>query len=262
MNHIDILSIGIENKKQIKNKIIFDLSEIPTPTMIYLLALEEAYVNKLASEKLGMKGGDYFDVHKWKEINPQLDEMINRVNNDSFANFRAIMTLFNGKKEIVNLNVSLIKNNTLGDIHFIQFSQVSDQYIMSSIAELYTVKDEILKLRPYLNSAGKMLQENIMKKYFFEEDQKFVFNDMVYYEKELKIIQKIFPALSQFEVIMCGLLVHGLSSQDISTITRRSLNSIFVAIHRINKKLNFKDKKDLIKRLQVLIEIEIANETN
>lgn len=80
---------------------------------------------------------------------------------------------------------------------------------------------------------------------------------MVYYEKELSIIQKAYPLLSHREVILCGLLVNDMDSQDIATITNRSIDAVFVTIHRINRKLNFENKKQLISKLRELISSDV-----
>ena len=132
---------------------------------------------------------------------------------------------------------------------------------MASISSLYSIKDEIAKLKPYLNRTGKSLHEGIMKKYFREEtNQQLTLDDLVYYEKELKIIQKAFPLLSHREVILCGLLVNDIDSKDIASITNRTIDSVFVTIHRINKKLDFINKKQLIDTLKELVNRNGNNE--
>ena len=99
-----------------------------------------------------------------------------------------------------------------------------------------------------------------MKKYFREEtNQQLTLDDLVYYEKELKIIQKAFPLLSHREVILCGLLVNDIDSKDIASITNRTIDSVFVTIHRINKKLDFINKKQLVDTLKELVSSNIEN---
>ena len=125
---------------------------------------------------------------------------------------------------------------------------------MASISSLYSIKDEIAKLKPYLNRTGKSLHEGIMKKYFREEtNQQLTLDDLVYYEKELKIIQNAFPLLSHRVVILCGLLVNDIDSKDIASITNRTIDSVFVTIHRINKKLDVLNKKQLVDTLKDLV---------
>ena len=164
------------------------------------------------------------------------------------------MILFNGKHEIMNYSMTRIQNPKLGKIAIIHFSKASEKYSVASISSLYSIKDEVAKLKPYLNRTGKGILDNLMKKYFREEsNQQLTLDDLVYYEKELMIIQKAFPLLSHREVILCGLLVNDMDSKDIATITNRTLDSVFVTIHRINKKLDFLNKKHLVDTLKELI---------
>ena len=41
-----------------------------------------------------------------------------------------------------------------------------------------------------------------------------------------------------------------METKDIASITNRSIDSVFVTIHRINRKLNLNSKKDLIESLK------------
>ena len=94
-----------------------------------------------------------------------------------------------------------------------------------------------------------------MKKYFREENQQLTLDDLVYYERELRIIQKAYPLLSHREVILCGLLVNDMDSKDIASITNRTLDAVFVTIHRINRKLDIVNKKQLVETLKELVSI-------
>jgi DNA-binding CsgD family transcriptional regulator len=98
--------------------------------------------------------------------------------------------------------------------------------------------------------------DSMMKKYFRDENQQLTLDDIVYYEKELRVIQKAFPTLSHREVILCGLLVNNMETKDIATITNRTLDSVFVTIHRINKKLNILNKKELLDTLKEVVNNE------
>jgi DNA-binding CsgD family transcriptional regulator len=69
----------------------------------------------------------------------------------------------------------------------------------------------------------------------------------------LRKIQQAFPSLSHREVILCGLLVNDMETKNIASITNRTVDSIFVTIHRINKKLNFLNKKDLMDNLKEVV---------
>lgn len=88
------------------------------------------------------------------------------------------------------------------------------------------------------------------------ENQDLTIDDLVYYEKELRIFEKKLPMLTHREVILCGLLINYVDTKEISTITNRSLDSVFVTIHRINKKLNLQNKKELVHLLEAILKEE------
>ena len=73
------------------------------------------------------------------------------------------------------------------------------------------------------------------------------------YKKELQIIQKEFPVLSRREVLLCGLLLNDIDFNDIAKLTNRSLNSVFVTVHRINKKTNIPNKNELSRVLKEIV---------
>jgi DNA-binding CsgD family transcriptional regulator len=153
----------------------------------------------------------------------------------------------------MNYSLSRISNPLYGEVYIIYFSKASEKYSIASISSLYSVKEEIAKLKPYLNRTGKSMHESLMKKYFREVNQQLTLDDLVYYERELRIIQKAYPLLSHREVILCGLLVNDMDSKDIASITNRTLDAVFVTIHRINKKLDILNKKQLIDTLKGLV---------
>jgi Bacterial regulatory proteins, luxR family. len=255
------LGIEVGKENHIKNRILIDLNVIPTPTGIYVSSSEEVYLNKYAREHLEMEDREVFDINRWLRMNQHIKDFIINASHDAVFNQKVLVTLFNGKRRIMNFSLSFIRNPTLGKIYFIHFSKTSEKYSMSSIAAVYSIKNEISKLKPYLNNAGKQILQNVMTKYFFEEDQQLTLDDMVYYEKELRLIQKAYPFLSQREVILCSLLVNKLDCKDIATITNRTIDSVYVTIHRINKKLNLTNKNDLIKSLNNLKMSEIKEPT-
>lgn len=46
---------------------------------------------------------------------------------------------------------------------------------------------------------------------------------------------------------------YDIDTKDIGTITNRTLDSVFVTIHRINRKLNLENKKELICMMRNLL---------
>ena len=246
--------IGIDNKYQLEENIVVNIDEIPFATALFISNSSEVILNKRAYEILGMKENEVFDLTTWKRINPYLKDVVKKLDEDVVIDQKAHVILFNGKHEILNYSMTKIHNPKLGEISIIHFSKASEKYLVASISSLYSIRDEVAKLKPFLNRTGKTMLDNIMKKYFREEtNQQLTLDDLVYYEKELRIIQKAFPILSHREVILCGLLVNDMDSKDIASITNRTLDSVFVTIHRINKKLDLLNKKQLVDTLKELV---------
>lgn len=247
------VGIGEVSLQHSKERVVIDINEIPYPTAIYYSLSKEVVLNRLGYENLGMKYGDKFDLNRWRKINPDFFDILSDRKTGIVTNQRIHIILFNGKHEIMNYSSSRIVNPFLGEITIINFYKASDKYSVASISSLYNIKEEVAKLKPYLNRSGKTILDNLMRKYFKEDNQQLTLDDLVYYEKELRVIQKTYPSLSHREVILCGLLVNNMESKDIATITNRTLDSVFVTIHRINKKLDFLNKKELVDTLKEVV---------
>ena len=243
------IQVGIDINHHSDENIIININEIPFATALYMQATGEVILNKQAYDILGMNENEVFDFKRWKRINPYI-----YVEEEVVVDQKAHVILFNGKHEILNYSMTKIHSSKLGEISMIHFSKASEKFLVASISSLYSIRDEVAKLKPYLNRTGKTMLDNIMKKYFREEsNQQLTLDDLVYYEKELRIIQKAYPILSPREVILCGLLANDMESKDIASITNRTLDSVFVTIHRINKKLDIINKKQLVDTLKDLV---------
>lgn len=253
--HNHRIQIGIDKKYQSDDNILINIDEIPFATALFFTRTKEVILNKRAYDILEMKEDEKFDLFTWNKINPYVKDIIRAKDEDVVIDKKAHIILLNGKHEILNYSMTRIYNTKLGEIDIIHFSKASDKYLVASISSLYSIRDEIVKLKPFLNRSGKTILDSIMKKYFREEtNQQLTLDDLVYYEKELRIIQNAFPILSNREVILCGLLVNDMDSKDIASITNRTLDSVFVTIHRINKKLDLLNKKQLVDTLKELID--------
>lgn len=237
------------------NKLL-ELEVFPVPTAIFLPSHKKIFLNKYASECLGLKENESFDLQKWYLLNPQLNDIYYNTERYTALNQKALVTLFNNKREFISYNIVYIPSKTFGNYYLICFSKSDKKYSALSISTLYSIKEDISKLKPYLNNAGKTELESIMTKYFPDEKKELKLDDLVYYEKELQMIQKALPFLSNREVLLCGLLLNNIESNDIASLTNRTMNSVFVTIHRINKKLNLMDKKELIKILRKIVDKE------
>jgi len=240
------------------DQVIVDIDQIPYPTIFFFSKTNEVVLNIQAAEILGVDEKEKFDLDKWIEMNPLLEEEIKKYASIDCLNDKKVhMVNLNGKHEIINYSLRRIQNSSNGHLTIIHFKKASEKYTAASISSLYTTMEEIIKLKPYLNKTGKKLLDDLINKYYKNDDSQILtLDDLVYYEKELRIIQKAYPLLSHREVILCGLLVNDMDSQDIATITNRSIDAVFVTIHRINKKLNIENKKQLVSKLRELINNE------
>ena len=237
------------------NEIIhIDFNEIQQATAVYIPSINELILNNMAHKTLGMKENEKIDLDAWNIINPYFEDRIRSISQqENVIDQNMHVVLFNSKQVIMNYSITHFKSSQYSNISMIHFSLASEKYSVASISSLYTIREDVAKLKPYLNRTGIIMHEETMKKYFLKGmNQNLTFNDQIYYEKELNIIQKAYSSLSFRETILCGLLVNDLEMQDIAAITKRTLDAVFVAIHRINKKLNFKNKRQLIASLKEL----------
>ena len=192
-------------------------------------------------------------MESWKSKNNSFIDIISNSKENIISNQKAHIVLPNGKHEIMSFSMTHVENLYLGNIYIINFTKSTEKYTVSSISSLYNIQNEISQLKPYLNRAGRNKMDSLMKNHFRDESQQLTLDDIVYYKKELRKIQLAFPSLSHREVILCGLLVNDMETKNIASITNRTVDSVFVTIHRINKKLNFLNKKDLMDNLKEVV---------
>ena len=115
------------------------------------------------------------------------------------------------------------------------------------------MKNEIAQLKPFLNTTGISKLNKINETFFGNKNKTLILEDMVSYEDELQAIQKEFSTLSSREVLICVLLYNNLSIDDIAKLLNRTLNSVSVTIHRINRKLNLANRNELIQKIREVI---------
>lgn len=252
MNYPNV-EIHLDRFVLLNERVIVGIDEIPFPTAIYFRESNRVILNKRAYECLGLRFGEPFDIDSWNKKNNNFSEVILKSKVDIISNQRIHIILQNGKHEIMNFSMTHIKNSNSENIYIINFTKALEKYSSNSISSLYNIKDDISKLKPYLDKTGKKTVESFMNKYFRDENKQLTLDDIVYYKKELCDIQIAFPSLSHREVILCGLLVNNMETKDIAMITNRTIDSVFVAIHRINKKLKFANKKVLTESLKEVV---------
>lgn len=249
------VEIRLNKSIQSKEKIIVGVNEIPFPTAIFFYETRKIILNTHGYKVLGIKENEDFDVESWKNKNSNFIDIISNVKENIISNQKVHIILPNGKHEIISFSMTHVKNLYLGNIYITNFTKCSEKYSVSSISSLYDIQNEISQLKPYLNKAGKNFVDSLMGKYFRNESHQLTLDDIVYYKKELCEIQQAFPSLSHREVILCGLLVNNMKTKDIASITNRTVDSIFVTIHRINRKLNFLNKKELMDNLKEVVDL-------
>lgn len=115
-------------------------------------------------------------------------------------------------------------------------------------------RNEILRLKPYLNKPGKELLEEIIG----NEKLDGIINNKPFrnrqfdliHEKRIIQLKGLFPDLSNSELALCSFLSLKMSIEEIATITGKTSNSLRVAYHRILRKTNFENGKDFLNEIE------------
>lgn len=245
------------SKSQPSNDTVaIDINDLPFPIAIYIFSTNRVILNEPALELLGMKSNEAFDLATWNRINPFTKDILTKHGRGDVTDQKVQVMLFNGKLEVMRYSLGTVLSPLLGAVYIIYFSKVSDKSSAASFSFIHSIKDELAQLKPYLNRTGKTMHRALMKKYFGEENKQLTLNDLVAYEKELRIIQRAYPSLTHREEILCCLLVNDLDIYEIALATNRTPESVSVTIHRINKKLGFMNRKELINALKDLVRDE------
>lgn len=245
------------SKSQPSNDTVaIDINDLPFPIAIYIFSTNRVILNEPALELLGMKSNEAFDLATWNRINPFTKDILTKHGRGDVPDQKVQVMLFNGKLEVMRYSLGTVLSPLLGAVYIIYFSKVSDKSSAASFSFIHSIKDELAQLKPYLNRTGKTMHRALMKKYFGEENKQLTLNDLVAYEKELRIIQRAYPSLTHREEILCCLLVNDLDIYEIALATNRTPESVSVTIHRINKKLGFMNRKELINALKDLVRDE------
>lgn len=239
--------------------VVIDINDIPFPIAIYIFSTNKVILNEPALELLGMQSNEAFDLATWNRINPFMKDILTKQGRGDVIDQKVQVMLFNGKLEVLRYSLGSVLSPLLGAVYIIYFSKISDKNSAASFSFIHTIKDELAQLKPYLNRTGKTMHRTLMKKFFGEENKQLTVNDLVSYEKELRAIQQAYPLLTHREEILCCLLVNDLDIYEIALATNRTPESVSVTIHRINKKLGFMNRKELIDTLKDLVRDENSN---
>lgn len=248
--NIPRLHIELVDNLLSKNMIATDINVIPHATLIYLSLTQEVGINDMARDILEISNNEDLYIIEWLKKNKHLLELKNEDDQITSRNRKISITLLNGKSINIVYRLTITKDDILGPVFFVTFHKEERKASIDSTYNLYTLKEEIGKLKSNLDNIGKEKLSEILKLYFDKENKQLSLDDLVNYEKELQAIQKAFPLLSRREVLLCGLLANEMELPDIAAVTNRSLNSVFVTVHRINRKLDIPNKTALQKVLQ------------
>ncbi len=255
--NIPRLHIELVDNLLSKNMIATDINVIPHATLIYLSLTQEVGINDMARDILEISNNEDLYIIEWLKKNKHLLELKNEDDQITSRNRKISITLLNGKSINIVYRLTITKDDILGPVFFVTFHKEERKASIDSTYNLYTLKEEIGKLKSNLDNIGKEKLSEILKLYFDKENKQLSLDDLVNYEKELQAIQKAFPLLSRREVLLCGLLANEMELPDIAAVTNRSLNSVFVTVHRINRKLDIPNKTALQKVLQDIISNDV-----
>lgn len=120
--------------------------------------------------------------------------------------------------------------------------EVNDFFLKKKYTELL---HEIRNLRPYLNKHGQKVFEKIF-------NNALSFNDDTFKSRIdncIHLLVKQWPNLSATELLICSLIVMGLSIKEISVYTGLTDNALRVNIHRICVKRNIESRNLLVEQL-------------
>jgi hypothetical protein len=183
------------------------------------------------------------------------NELINSaIKGNKIINREILLRKFDKSIASVELNACLFPDDS--KIILIQFrdSYLQNQNVLEDLSSSF--KKEVLKLKPYLNKPGKEILDKIIVSNLLDEITKnkpaIIDQAKTLGEKRIEQITKLFPQLSNSEIILCGYFSLKMSVENISHLTRKSPNCLRVAFHRILKKTHFESGKDLIRTLQSL----------
>jgi hypothetical protein len=156
--------------------------------------------------------------------------------------------------ESVNLFASYITQDR--ELILIQFTQISEKNKTVFNEFKQSFKNDVLKLKPYLNKPGRELLEQILENNGIEEQlKKFKVSksNSDYIPKDrLDKIHYLFPAFTNQELSLCGFLSLNLTIDEIAALTGKTSNCLRVLFHRLLQKTEYSSGKDFIRNLKLI----------
>jgi hypothetical protein len=159
-------------------------------------------------------------------------------------------------KTIVGIDLHacfLPDNSNLILIQFTEKKPYSKVY-MYELSQVF--RREVQRLKPYLNKPGKGILEEIIIEDIVDsisENKTPKRNQVVVIgEDRMDKLTKMFPEFSNTELIFCGYLSLKMSTDEISSLTGKTPNSLRVTFHRILKKTTFSIGKEFLRTLEAI----------
>ncbi len=142
------------------------------------------------------------------------------------------------------------------ELIIIQFTKISEKNRVLFSELTFSIKNEVLKLKPYLNKPGRELLDQILTNSVFEGE----INQTSVSGSHLEVIQKeriakilqIFPNLTNAELTLCGFLSLKMTIEEIALLTGKTSNCLRVLFHRMLLKTNQKNGKEFIRKLTLI----------
>ena len=154
----------------------------------------------------------------------------------------------------IDLNAFVFPENE--DVILLQFVDNShqNQHYFTELVLIF--RNEMQRLKPYLNKPGKELLGEIIYNDKLEgviNNKPFRDNQFEFLHKErVKHISRLLPELSNNELALCSFLSLKMSMEEIASITGKTSNSLRVAYHRILQKSKFANGKAFMKEIENL----------
>ena len=182
----------------------------------------------------------------------QTTDLIEKIKaNKDLINRKTLLRRFDKSIACVDMSVCLFPDDSKNLL--IQFTETPSQSytILTELSQAY--KHEVLKLKPYLNKAGKDLLDQLIVSDILEG----VLNNKPKREKQIEIIRdekikklaEMHPILTEGDLRFCGYLALNMTIDEIANVTGKTTNSLRVVLHRIIVKINLSKTQELRKLL-------------
>jgi len=222
---------------------------LPFCTLFFDEDAELFFVNKAASSFLLIdleKKIDYREYEIVSDIRPVyriIDELQQKkeVNNER-------MLLLKGDGYMARVQVSASLHKGLEDVYIFQFAESKIALSANLLFFTNSICHDIQKLRPHLDDKGKGMLDTLVENLNTDMIDTYERLD----ENAAKQISSKFPCLTNYEVIICCLLLSRMSDTEIAHITHKTHNWIRGTIQGISRKLNLRSRTEIYFKLMDL----------